>query len=933
MSVISPQLRLPYSTERSSCRIKRQADDMNENNFENPQNNGVPDEPRKIKPLRSLSRIHHDAPPADTQPARNASFSDVPYESQSPDITADPYFQPQDTADYNGFPPQRPPVYDDYPQENMPEQPLPPRRHKKKKNKVLMIFRKLLAVIATTILSLSLVMIITGTIVATALTFYVLDFMEASTSITLQELESGSDTYFYSTELDEEGNEKLTVIHRVKTDVQRIPVSIDRIPQHVRDAFVYAEDERFYSHDGVDYKRTFSAFVNMFLHIYDTEQGGSTITQQLIKNLTGDDEHSPQRKIREIFSAMQLEKSYSKDEILEEYLNYIGFGGAFNGIQLASLQYFGKNVEELSTAEAAVLAAIPKSPEEYGPYTEYVNKYGEKVSGRDVNRERQKYVLRKLYENGAITYDEYQEYRNTPIIYADTDEYKALHPETTAQELIDTEKAQTWEVDAIYREFIQFMEDEYDIDEYEAIKRINKGGYKVYTTIDHQMQDYVTEKFLDLNNIVDSGYVTKFVDLDGDGEYEEYKPHVAFVALNYDGTVRATVGQWGEKKDSLVTSYSDHDKRPIGSTIKPIAGYSYAIEHNLVHWGTVLTDTHIFINPENGKPWPYNYDGPPTGNSYQLWYFLQRSINTASAQLVEMGTREAVYKHVTENMGLRLNPDYDVDWSPLSIGQMRYGVTLENLVNAYIPFGNQGIYNEAHIITRIEDSNQRVIYENDGRPRKAISDETAWVMNRMMKNVIEAGTGTAAKLNNKVVVGKTGTTENWWDLTFVGLTRDFVSGITIGYDINSKYLELPHSLSSAQIWKNIIGEYADTMFPDTPRDFDKCNTVIEHAMCSSTGLVAGPNCPLGNIGYWKSDYAPPCNGGHYVAPPKETGGDDGGDAPVDNGGGGDAPVVDNGGGGGDAPVVDNGGGGDAPVVDNGGGGDAPVVDNGGGEDW
>ena len=172
------------------------------------------------------------------------------------------------------------------------------KKPKKKKNKALVILKKLLTIIATTLLSLFLVMIITGTIVCTALTVYVLNFMEDSTSITLQELESGSDTLFYGSELDENGNEKLVVLKRIKTDVQRIPVTIDRIPQHVRDCFVYTEDERFYTHDGVDYKRTFSAFVNMFLHIYDTEQGGSTITQQLIKNVTGDDEHTPQRKIR-----------------------------------------------------------------------------------------------------------------------------------------------------------------------------------------------------------------------------------------------------------------------------------------------------------------------------------------------------------------------------------------------------------------------------------------------------------------------------------------------------------------------------------------------------------------------------------------------------------------------------------------------------------
>ena len=235
----------------------------------------------------------------------------------------------------------------------------PPRKKKKKKKHSIgfIIFKKLLTVIATTLLSLFLVMIITGTIVATALTVYVLDFMDDSTTITFQELESGNDTFIYGIKTDENGKETIVQLHKVKSNIQRIPISIDKVPQHVRDAFVYTEDERFYTHDGVDYKRTFSAFLNMFMHIYDTEQGGSTITQQLIKNLTGDDEHSPQRKIREIFSAMQLERTYSKDEILEEYLNYISFGGAVNGIELASINYFGKSVEELTTPEAAVLAA------------------------------------------------------------------------------------------------------------------------------------------------------------------------------------------------------------------------------------------------------------------------------------------------------------------------------------------------------------------------------------------------------------------------------------------------------------------------------------------------------------------------------------------------------------------------------------------------
>ncbi len=725
-------------------------------------------------------------------------------------------------------------------------------------------------VIITTLLSLFLVMVITGTIVATALTVYVLDFMDDSTGVTLQELESGNDTYFYGYETDENGEQKLVVLNRVKSQVQRIPVSIDRIPQHVRDAFVYTEDERFYTHDGVDYKRTFSAFVNMFMHIYDTEQGGSTITQQLIKNLTGDDEHSPQRKIREIFSAMQLEKTYSKDEILEEYLNYIGFGGPINGIQLASIRYFGKSVEQLTVPEAAVLAAIPKSPEEYGPFVEYHEDNDPRkpivIDGRANNKSRQNYVLYKLYDNGAITYDEYQTYLNTKLIYTDSPEYLAAHPEETAEDLEKEESAYSWVVDAMYFEAADFFAEEFNISRQEAIERINRGGYKIYSSVDDKMQKYVEEKFLDLNNLMDPNSVIQWVDLDDDGEADECVPHVGFIALNYDGSIKALIGDWGEKKDSLITNYAVDEPRAVGSTMKPISTYGLALETDHIHWGSLYTDKTAAI--VDGEPWPTNYSTGTglsvSGEVNKIYYFLLRSYNTIPAQLCVELTPEKVFEFCTKNMGLELVSPDDCDLAPLTVGALNKGVTLKNLANAYIPYGNEGIYTEAHIITKIEDSNHEIIYENDGNPRRAVSDETAWVMNRMLKNVIEDpwGTGASARLQNKVLVGKTGTTENWWDLTFVGLTRDFVSAVTIGYKSYNENLSLPLTLHSSDVWKNAIGEYADTMFLDTPADFDEVQTVIRAPMCSVSGMIAGENCPRGVTGYWKSTNAPHCDGSH-----------------------------------------------------------------------
>lgn len=763
-----------------------------------------------------------------------------------------------------------------YPDDMPVRRQAPKKKKKKKKNIFLVILQKLFACIATTLLSLFLIIIITGTIVATALTVYVMDFMDESSSITLAELESGSDTYFYGQKVNENGELEDVVLKQLKTDVQRIPVSIDRIPQHVRNAFVYTEDERFYLHDGVDYKRTFSAFLNMFIHFYDSEQGGSTITQQLIKNLTGDDEKTPQRKIREIFAAMQLEKTYSKDEILEEYLNFIAFGGPVNGIQLASLRYFGKNVEELTVPEAAVLAAIPKSPEFYGPFVEYYDEDDNlTVDGRANNKTRQEYVLWQMYDNGGITYDEYQEYLVADLLYTDSPEYRKLHPELDLQEEETKQNAYTWEVDAMMYEAAGYLMEMYNIDEQEAINRINKGGYRIYSTLDKPMQNYIEEKFSNINNIVSEGWVKRWVDLDGDGKYEddETLPHIAFVALRYDGSVMAQIGNWGEKKGSLVTNYANREPRQVGSTMKPVATYGLGIESNHIHWGSVYRNLPLeHIKDDQGNAWPFNYGRTRgDGSSNKIYYYLQQSFNTVPAQLCDELTPEAVFKFCTENLGMKLD-DADKAHSPLALGSLTYGVTLQNLVNAYIPYGAHGIYNEAHIISKIEDANGQIIVDNiNGRnTHQAVSDETAWVMNRLIKNVVDNGTGTDARLWNKTVVGKTGTTENWYDLAFVGLTRDFASGITIGYKEYNDALSLPEALSSANIWNTIIGEYANTMFPDTGVDFDPVDTVIAAPMCSATGMIATQYCPKGATGYWKSTHAPYCDGNHYIAPTPST---------------------------------------------------------------
>ncbi len=737
-------------------------------------------------------------------------------------------------------------------------------KRKKKPSRRVRILKRIVTILVSMFLCIFLICIITGTIVATAVAVYVLDFMDEASTITLEEMELSYNTNVYA--YDKEGN--LLTLYQVNNEVQRIPVTIEDIPQHVQDAFVYTEDERFYTHDGVDYKNTIAACVNMVLKFWDSERGGSTITQQLIKNVTGDAERSPSRKIREIFRAMTLEKNYSKQEIMETYLNYIGFGGAANGIEMASIKYFGKSVSELSVAEAACLAAIPQSPETINPFAYYIDEdTGEKVVyGRERNRERQEYVLWQMYDHGAITYDEYQAALNEHLIFTDTEEYAALHPEEESKDYRTESGATSWAVDAAIFEVQAYLMETYNIDKEEALHRINTGGYQIYTTVDMEMQEYVEEKYSDLNNLVNADLVAKHEDTNGDGvvddDDEVIYPQSAFIAMDYSGNILAVAGAVGEKAYNLAWNYATMEPRQPGSTIKPITTYAYGIYSDQFHWGSKILDYGLTL--PDGTIWPKNYSSDSVSSNYSgqekfLYYGLMKSLNTISARLCDALTPESVFTFATENMGLDLlqidaGGFTDMALSPLSVGALSYGVTVENMVNAYVPYGNGGTYYEAHIVSRLEQGNHELVYENNGNPHEAVDPETAYIMNRLMKNVVSpSGTAGAAMLSNKEVVGKTGTTQDWDDLWFIGLTEDFVSGVWIGYTERDS---LPSSVKSAQIWYNIIGEYANSL--DTGASYPACETVIEAHMCANTGLIAGENCPKGEIGYWKSTNAPKC---------------------------------------------------------------------------
>ena len=424
-----------------------------------------------------------------------------------------------------------------------------PKKKKRKKKKAGPV-KKTFTVIGTVLLTLILIVVISVSIIAAALTVYVMQFRENTPiDIDLDSLNLAYTTFIYGD--DKDGNQ--VELAKISRGANRIPVSIDRIPQHVRDAFVYIEDERFYEHAGVDWKRTFGAFLNELTHgmLYDSKQGGSTITQQLVKNVTGDKEQNMDRKMREIFRAADLEKYRTKDEILDAYLNCVGMGGSCSGVQAAALKYFGKDVSELDLAEAACLAAIPKSPENLNPF-----------ANKEANRERQLLVLKAMYNNAAISKQQYDDAVNEELQFRDP------NSETNSSEI------QNWYIDMVIRDVTLDLMNLYGVEFDEASDMLYNGGYTIYTPIDIEMQEAIEAKYRDYstfsNNVLSD------------------PPQSAFICMDYTGNILAVAGGIGDKAGSNIFNRATMAKRQAGSSFKPIAGYAYSIENNLATWSSMF---------------------------------------------------------------------------------------------------------------------------------------------------------------------------------------------------------------------------------------------------------------------------------------------------------------------------------------------------------
>ena len=618
-------------------------------------------------------------------------------------------------------------------------------------------------------------------------------------------------------------------------------IELQEIPLHMQNAVIAIEDERFRDHEGVDWKRTAGAMVNLvanrLLHLGSTEYGGSTITQQLIKVTTQENDHSIKRKINEILAASYMESTkYTKDEILEGYLNNVPLTGDLVGVGIGARAYFGKEVQELSLAECAVLASITNNPSLYNPYI-----HPENV------RQRQQLVLAKMYEVGFITKDEYLNALNEELVY------KSSAVKQTVQD---------YYVDLVVEDVIaDLMEQEGYTYNY-AENLVYYGGLNIYSAEDPELQAKVQAVYED-----EANYPEHLKD-------DEEEPQTSFFCVDYDGRVIATIGGRGEKSANRVLNRSTQSVRSPGSSLKPLASYGPAIQKNLVHYSSMLRDAPIVL--PNGKKWPHNYEkkNTPDNGDVLLGVALQKSLNTTAARLIETLTPRGSYDYVVDTFhlstlveGRNENGYYlsDVDRAPLALGALTDGATARDMAAAYAVFGSGGYYNEPYTyyyVTRATDDPGAPHFLDKGNltyggcnTELAMDAQSAYVMVSLMRRVIEVGTGyngIGNQWKDWQVFGKTGTSESEKDVYFCGGTAYYCASSWFGYDNNQEL-----SKSQTGYAKSLWSKAMKVLHEDLQiKDFEMPEGVEVLRYCTKTGLVAGSKCKKTDTGYYKTSFKP-----------------------------------------------------------------------------
>ena len=600
------------------------------------------------------------------------------------------------------------------------------------------------------------------------------------------------------------------VLRKLYGGANRTWVKYEDIPKNLIHACIAIEDKRFEDHQGVDWVTTLKACVKMFLG--RGEAGGSTITQQLVKNITGRDEVTVRRKLVEIFSALELEKKYTKKQIMELYLNVIALGENCEGVESASQVYFGKSVSELDLAECAALIGITNNPSIYDPYI-----------NADKNKERQVIILDQMLEQKYIT----QEQHDTAVA-----EELVLH--NASGEASGDEDYYSYFEDQVINDVVRDLSEKTGYDQTIVRKMLMTGGYKIYSTLNPDVQAAVEEVYQNLDNIPNTA------------SSQQLQSGIVIID-NKTGDVVAVAGGVGEKQGSLILNRATQSYLSPGSTIKPVSVYAPALELGLITPATVMDDTPYSFT--DARYWPKTSDSIYRG-LMNINEAVGLSINTIPVKLVAQMTPEYSFEFAKEKMGLStLVSSYvnaagdtfsDVDLAPLAMGGLTRGVTVKAMAQAYATFANEGVYREARTYTKVVDSDGKVVLDNTQQSHVAMKDMTAWYITYMLENTVESGTGTAAQIENMTVAGKTGTTTSDFDRWFAGYTPYYTGVVWCGYDDPEEVVLTDSSTNPAIVlWQKVMEQVHDGL-PN--KEFNKPTNVVECTVCRDSGLLMTDAC-------------------------------------------------------------------------------------------
>ena len=663
------------------------------------------------------------------------------------------------------------------------------------------------------LITLVLIGVLCGCFCGIAFAMYVHIYINPSAQETAAEISKGLglnlNSFIYAKESD---SDEYTLYETIKGKENREWVDSDKIPDTLKNAVVAIEDERFYKHHGVDWVRTIGAVKGWLLG--GTQYGGSTITQQLIKNITADNDYSVKRKVNEIFRAFALEKEIDdKDRILVMYLNTIFLGYNSYGVQTAAMQYFDKDVSQLDLAESAVLAGLTNNPSIYDVYN-----HPEKV------KERQETILAQMLDQKMISQEEYDAAVAEELNYRPYEEYQ--------QEIKST---YSYFTDEVIKDVINDLMTEKGYSRLVAENMVYSGGLNIYATIDTKVQNALDEVWANADN---------FPNTEKYGEI----PQSAMVITDKQGNIVGIAGGRGEKTSSRGFSYASDARRQPGSSIKPLATYGPAMDAGIATPDTTVYDRAL-IQDEEGNPWPMNDGKYPTGRAMTVKEGMTRSLNTISAQLLKQLTPQKSYEFMTQQLGFKLvdsrtNEDgtvqSDIDLAPLALGALTDGVTVREMAGGFSTFINDGVYGGTRTYTKVTDSEGNTIMENTPNTDKGFTNvRTAYYMLDCLQNVTAHGTAYGIQLDGVETGGKTGTTTSNTDIWFCGITPKYSGAVWVGYEHNYR-LDGLYGRNAAEIWLAVMQKVhagdSGLVFDSHPQDFE------EVTYCMDTGLLASGAC-------------------------------------------------------------------------------------------